>query len=65
MHVGRFTPHPSPNVANPGIFAGVIEKIPHLKELGVTDVELMPIMAFDEQDVPEGVASRGLKNYWG
>ena len=65
LHVGGFTRHPSSNVANPGTFAGVIEKIPHLKELGVTDVELMPIMAFDEQDVPEGVARRGLKNYWG
>jgi len=65
MHVGGFTRHSSSNVANPGTFAGVIEKIPYLKELGVTDVELMPIMAFDEQDVPEGVARRGLKNYWG
>ena len=65
MHVGGFTRHPSSNVGNPGTFAGVIEKIPYLKELGVTDVELMPIMAFDEQDVPEGVAKRGLKNYWG
>jgi isoamylase len=65
MHVGGFTRHSSSNVASPGTFAGVIEKIPYLKELGVTDVELMPIMAFDEQDVPEGVARRGLKNYWG
>jgi len=65
MHVGGFTRHSSSNVARPGTFAGVIEKIPYLKELGVTDVELMPIMAFDEQDVPEGVAGRGLKNYWG
>jgi isoamylase len=65
MHVGGFTRHSSSNVASPGTFAAVIEKIPYLKELGVTDVELMPIMAFDEQDVPEGVASRGLKNFWG
>ena len=65
MHVGGFTRHSSSNVASPGTFAGVIEKIPYLQELGVTDVELMPIMAFDEQDVPEEVARRGLKNYWG
>jgi isoamylase len=65
MHVGGFTRYSSSNVASPGTFAGVIEKIPYLKELGVTDVELLPIMAFDEQDVPEEVASRGLKNYWG
>ncbi|TPW12120.1 MAG: glycogen operon protein GlgX, partial [Halothiobacillaceae bacterium] len=41
------------------------EKIPYLKSLGITDVELMPVMAFDEQDVPATVATRGLKNYWG
>jgi len=65
MHVGGFTRHPSSQVLHPGTFAGVTEKIPYLKKLGVTDVELMPVMAFDEQDVPEGASSRGLKNYWG
>ena len=65
MHVGGFTRHPNSGVAHPGTFAGVIEKIPYLKSLGITDVELMPTMAFDEQCVPEGVAARGLKNYWG
>jgi glycogen operon protein len=42
-----------------------MEKIPYLRELGVTHVELLPVMAFDEQDVPPGVAARGLRNYWG
>ena len=65
MHVGGFTRHPASQVAHPGTFAGVIEKIPYLKALGVTDVELMPVMAFDEQDVPEGAAAKGLRNYWG
>jgi glycogen operon protein len=65
MHVGGFTRHPSSKAACPGTFAGVIEKIPYLKALGVSDVELMPVMAFDEQDVPQGAAERGLKNYWG
>jgi glycogen operon protein len=65
MHVGGFTRHPTSQVAHPGTFAGVIEKIPYLQALGVTDVELLPVMAFDEQDVPEGVAARGLRNYWG
>lgn len=65
MHVGGFTRHPSSQVLHPGTFAGVIEKIPYLKALGVTDVELMPVMAFDEQDVPEGATALGLKNYWG
>ena len=65
MHLGGFTRHPTSQVARPGTFSGVIEKIPYLKALGVTDIELMPVMAFDEQDVSEGVAARGLKNYWG
>jgi isoamylase len=65
MHVGGFTRHPTSQVADPGAYAGVVEKIPYLKALGVTDVELMPVMAFDEQDVPEGAAARGLRNYWG
>src|SRR5262249_43312825 len=65
LHVGGFTRHPSANVAHPGTFSGVMEKIPYLKALGITDVELLPAMAFDEQDVPETAAARGLKNYWG
>jgi isoamylase len=65
MHVGGFTRHASSNVSHPGTFAGLVEKIPYLKELGITHVELLPVMAFDEQDIPKRVAARGLKNYWG
>ena len=65
LHVGGFTRHLASGVSNPGTFGGIIEKIPYLKALGITHVELMPVMAFDEQDVPPGVAARGLKNYWG
>lgn len=65
MHVGGFTRHPSSQAAHSGTFAGVIDKIPYLKALGVTDVELLPVMAFDEQDIPEGATARGSKNYWG
>ncbi len=65
MHVGGFTRHPSAGVKHPGTFAGVIEKIPYLKSLGITDVELLPVMAFDEQDLPVGAATLGLKNFWG
>jgi glycogen operon protein len=65
LHVAGFTRHPSSRVAFPGTYAGIVEKIPYLKELGVTDVELMPVMAFDEQDVPFGAAGLGLRNYWG
>jgi len=65
LHVGGFTRHPSSGVRHPGTFAGLIEKIPYLKALGVTHVELLPVMAFDEQDIPASAAARGLRNYWG
>jgi len=65
LHVGGFTQHPASGVKNPGTFAGLIEKIPYLQALGITDVELLPVMAFDEQDVPPGAAALGLKNFWG
>ncbi len=65
LHVGGFTRHPSAQVTHPGTFAGLIEKIPYLQQLGITHVELLPVMAFDEQDVPEKTAELGLKNYWG
>jgi len=62
MHVRSFTRHPSSGVAEErrGTFAGLIEKISYLKELGVTAVELMPVFQFDPQDAPSG-----LVNYWG
>ncbi len=65
MHVRGFTRHPSSGVTSPGTFSGIIQKIPYFKELGITHVELLPIMAFDQQDVPAGVRKLGLKNYWG
>ena len=65
LHVGGFTRHPSSGARYPGTFLALIEKIPYLVELGVTHVELMPVMAFDEQHVPDSVAARGLRNYWG
>lgn len=65
MHVGGFTRHASSGVDSPGTFSGVIEKIPYLQSLGITHVELMPVMAFDVQDVPEQVWEKGLSNYWG
>jgi len=65
LHVGGFTRHPSSKVKHPGSFAGLIEKIPYLRELGVTHVELLPVMAFDEQDAPAAATARGLRNYWG
>jgi isoamylase len=65
VHVGGFTQHPSSGVKNPSTFKGLIEKIPYLKALGITHVELLPVMAFDKQDIPEGVAAKGNQNYWG
>jgi len=65
LHVGGFTRHPSAGVRHPGTFSGLIEKIPYLRDLGVTHVQLLPVAAFDEQDVPAPVAELGLGNYWG
>jgi len=65
LHIGGFTKHGMSGTQNPGTFSALIEKIPYLKALGITHVELMPVMAFDEQDVPSGTAKLGLKNYWG
>ena len=65
LHIGGFTRHPSSGVQHPGKFSGAKEKIPYLKELGITHVELLPVMAFDGQDVPPCVEARGLQNYWG
>jgi glycogen operon protein len=62
MHVAGFTRHPSSGVSEEkrGTYAGLIEKIPYLKQLGITAVELLPVFQFDEQDCPHGLA-----NYWG
>ncbi len=65
LHVGGFTRDPSSGVRSRGTFTGLIEKIPYLKDLGVTHVELQPVMAFDEQDLPREARARGLSNYWG
>lgn len=62
MHVRGFTRHQTSGVAEKksGTFAGLIEKIPYLHDIGVTAVELMPVFQFDPQDAP-----CGLVNYWG
>ncbi|MBI4791513.1 MAG: glycogen debranching protein GlgX [Deltaproteobacteria bacterium] len=65
LHVAGFTRHQSSGVSHPGTYSGLIEKIPYLKELGITAVELLPVMAFDEQDLPESSRRLGLKNFWG
>ena len=67
VHVRGFTKGPSSDVSVPGTFDGVIEKIPHLKDLGVTTVELLPVFQFDESDSAFVHPKSGepLKNYWG
>lgn len=65
LHVAGFTRHSSSHTNHPGTFSGLIEKIPYLQSLGITHVELLPVMAFDEQDIPRNTAALGLKNYWG
>ena len=62
MHVGGFTRHPSSGVPAKlrGTYAGLIEKIPYLTQLGITAVELLPVFQFDVHDAPLGRI-----NYWG
>ncbi|MGO9435918.1 MAG: glycogen debranching protein GlgX [Terracidiphilus sp.] len=62
MHVRGFTAHPSSGITESkrGTYAGLIEKIPYLQQLGITAVELLPVFQFDPQDAP-----RGRTNYWG
>ncbi len=67
LHVRGFTRHPSAGVAHPGTYLGLVEKIPYLKELGVTTVELLPVYEFDENEGRRVNPFTGeiLKNYWG
>jgi isoamylase len=67
LHVRGFTIDATSLVAHPGTFKGLIEKIPYLKDLGVTAVELLPIHEFDENDCPfvNPETSKRLRNFWG
>jgi len=67
LHVRGFTIHPSSGVEHPGTYRGLMEKIPYLKELGVTAVELMPVQEFNEHQVAGINPQTGepLRNYWG
>jgi isoamylase len=62
VHVGNFTRHPNSGVEASlrGTFAGLIDKLPYLKDLGVSALELLPVFAFDEETAPEG-----RRNVWG
>ena len=62
LHVRGFTKHPSSGATagKAGTYAGLIDKIPYLTDLGITAVELMPVFQFDSTDAPKGRV-----NYWG
>jgi len=62
MHVAGFTKNPNSGVTpeNRGTYAGLIEKIPYLVELGITAVELLPVFLFDNRSAHDGIG-----NYWG
>ena len=65
LHVRGFTRHESSGVRHKGTFAGLKEKIPYLKELGINAVELMPIFEFDETLNLREVDGKKLLEYWG
>jgi isoamylase len=62
LHVGNFTRHPNSGVeaSRRGTYAGLVDKIPYLKDLGISAIELLPVFAFDEETAPEG-----RRNVWG
>jgi glycogen operon protein len=67
LHVRGFTRHPASGVAQPGTYRGLVEKIPYLRELGVTTVELLPVYEFDELENPNinPLTGERLYNFWG
>ena len=67
LHVRGFTVHQTSMVAAPGTFAGLVEKIPYLRQLGVTAVELLPVNEFEEADTDRVNPFTGqqLLNFWG
>ena len=65
LHVRGFTEHPSSGVRHRGTFAGLMEKIPYLKDLGINAVELMPVFEFDETMNSREVNGKLLLDYWG
>lgn len=67
MHVRAFTQHASSHTQSPGTFLGVIEKIPHLKKLGINAIELLPVFEFNECENPnkDPFSEETLYNFWG
>jgi isoamylase len=66
-HVRGLTIHPSSAAPYPGTYRGLLEKIPYLKDLGVTAVELLPIQEFNANELKlrNPLTGELLRNYWG
>ena len=65
-NVRGYTAHPSAGVKHPGTYRALIAKIPHLQELGITTLELLPAQEFNEMEfLWENGARRNLRNFWG
>jgi glycogen operon protein len=67
MHVGGFSRSPSAGSPAPGTFAAVVDRIPYLRELGVTAIELLPVCQFDEHEFTGAnpITGQPLTNFWG
>jgi glycogen operon protein len=67
LHLRGYTRHPSAGVAYPGTYRALLEKLPYLKDLGVTAVELMPVQEFNEHQLMQLNPQTGVRltNYWG
>lgn len=65
-HIRGFTVHDNSGVKHPGTYRGFMEKIPYLKELGITAVEFLPMQEFDEMEYyHETTKRKSLRNFWG
>lgn len=66
-HIRGFTIDPSSRATYPGTYRGLVEKIPYLKDLGITTIELMPVQEFNENELSRvnPVSKERLRNFWG
>jgi glycogen operon protein len=67
LAVRGYTSDPSSGVAHPGTFGGLKEALPHLQRLGVTTIQLLPVAAWNENEIGWHAPATGgtLRNLWG